>query len=316
MSQLKYNSYTFSPTPALVIDQEPLGNPDGPQQAVRETWRIRGALLGSQAALITAAAALDAAFAANGGDLTLYANDGTTVLRQLLNSGCPGGTHVVKPPAYPDVDRAVWATHLPYEIAVSAVRIKADAPNSTAWGSKVTSTATDAQGQVIKRVSGKYSGPGAQAAANAAKLSTDVIVVSEEQSVSAEDASVSFAYEYVSTSGREVISFVETVTMNEDFSTKVFRKTLGGAAPTRQTTVLNEVTATQEGSAVGLSGYPTIPDPLWSSADYAAPPVRSYECPERTPGGLIRYKVRWRYSFAWSSTVVSGPIKEPNNPPE
>ncbi|HRU07435.1 MAG TPA: hypothetical protein P5137_16855, partial [Candidatus Brocadiia bacterium] len=261
MSQLKYNSYVFSPTPALVIDQEPLGNPDGPQQAVRETWRIRGALLGDQAALITAAAALDAAFAANGGDLTLYANDGVTVLRQLLNSGCPGGTHVVKAPAYPDVDKAAWATHLPYELAVSGVRIRADAPNSTAWGSKVTSTATDAQGQVITRVSGKYSGPGAQDAANAAKLTSGVVVVSEEQSVSAEDASVSFNYEYVSTDSREVISFVETVTMNEDFSTKVFRKVLGGAAPARQTTVLNEVTATQEGSAVGRSGYPAIPGP-------------------------------------------------------
>ena len=103
------------------------------------------------------------------------------------------------------------------------------------------------------------------------------------------------------------------MTKNTAFSTKVFRKRLGGSAPTRQTTVLNEVTGIQEGQAVGLSAYPDFPDPLWDSGDMSAPPVYVRECPRRGPDdALTEYKIRWRYTFAWSTNPS---VLYPNNPP-
>ena len=313
MSVLKYNSYAFAVTPKLSIDREPLGNPDGAQQAFRETWSLRGELLGAQTSLITQATALETAFAANGGDLTLYADDAETVLKQLLTSACAGGTHLVKPVAFPNLDGAAFATFLPYDIAVTGVITRADAPGANAWGDKTTVVVTEQDGTVRKRVTGRYSGSGAQAAADAAKLAVDVIVVSEEQSVSEADGSVSFSYEYVDTSAsREILAWTETVALNYDFSEKVFRHVLGGAAPTRQTTILREATGSQVGSAAGLTGYPSFPSAVWSSADYIAPPKREKSLPERMADGTWRYRISWNYQFAWSTTPS---FPNPTDPP-
>lgn len=318
MSVLKYNLYTFVPTPRVTIDETPLGSQDGPQQAFRETWNVKGELLGGQVALIAAKDALVAALAVNAGDLTLFRDDGVTVMQQLLNSGCLNGTHVVKAPSFPRGEGAVFATHLPYEVAVSGVKTRADKLEDDAWGEVTTSTTAGQDGRSRKIVQGHFLGSGRQAAADARKLTVDVVVVREEQIARAHEDRIDFRYEYVDTSedSREVYSFVETVTMSTDYSSKVFRKVLGGAAPTRQTTVLNEVRGTQEGSAIGLTGYPSAPGPLWSSADYSAPPVTVRKSPQRLHTGLTGYEIRWRYEFAWSSTVVSGPFQNPNTPPE
>lgn len=314
MSVLKWNGYTFTPTPRVVVDEEPLGSDDGALQAMREVWTIKGELLGDQASLITQRDALEAALAANGGDLTLYRDDGVSVMRQLLNSGCANGTHIRKPPTYPQGDGAVFATFLPYELAITGVKTFADAPSATAWGQKTTSTAEDAQGQVHVIVQGAYTGAGAQAAADAAKLTLNVLVVKEEQSEPDAENKVAFRYEYISTaSSREVVSFVETVTVRDGSSRKVFRYILGGSVPTRQTAPVVESAASQEGRAVGLTGYPTIPDPLYSAADYAADPEFSYQSPRRGPDGVLtEYEVRWRYQFA-KSTPFS--LEFPNTPP-
>jgi len=314
MSILKYNSYVFAPTPVVVIDREPLGRDDGPQQAFRETWTVRGELLGDQAGLIAQKAALEQALAANGGDLVLYRDDGLTVMHGLINSQCSGGVHVRKRPTWPEGQGAVFATRLPYEFAACGVKMAADALAANAWGECTVSQSADSQGQARRTVQGWYAGGGAQAAADAAKVGSGVLVVSEEQSVSNAENKVSFRYEYVVVgSSRSVVSFVETVTKNTAFSSKVFRKTLGGDPPVRQTTVLNEVSATQQGEAVGLSGYPDFPDALWPEADFSASPVFIRESPRRTRDGqLTEYKIRWQYTFAWS---VNPSVQLPHVPP-
>lgn len=315
MSVLKYNTYTLTPTPTLSIDEDPLGKPDGAQQAFRETWRIRGDLLGSQSELISKAIALQNAFAADGGDLTLYRDDGVTVMRQLLNSGCADGVRVIRAPSFPDLKGAAFATFLPYEIMVSGVKMRADAPGANAWGEKTVTRATEADGSVRVMVQGQYSGAGAQAAADAAKLSTDVIVVREAQTTSDAESAVRFAYEYLDTSNsRAVRQFTETVRQQTAASRKVFRYQLGGGQPTRQTTVLSESRGSQSGSAVGIGAYPDFPDPVWSSADYAESPVKEKQSPKRgADGGAWEYPIRWEYQFAWSTPVPSFP--DPNTPP-
>ena len=313
MSVLKYNAYAFSPTPKLTVEREPLGNADGAQQAYRETWTLRGELLGAQASLKTQVEALEAALAANGGDLTLYADDVVTVLRQLLNSGCAGGTHIVKAPNFAEMSGAVFATYLPYEIGVAGVVTAADAPGANAWGEKSTVTITESDGTVRKRVSGSYKGSGAQAAADAAKLAVDVLVVSEEQTVAVADGSVSFAYEYIDTAeSRGILAWQESVGLTIGSSEKVWRYALGGTVPTRQTTVVRESRGSQEGSAVGLTDYPDFPDPVWAAADYADDPKKQKGTPERLADGSWRYPINWSYQFAWDSAPS---FPDPTPPP-
>jgi len=306
MSILKYNSTAISPTPVVVIDRQAVGQPDGAFQGIRETWRITGEVLGDSAGAVASAyAALDALFASPHHDLVLYADDGTTVRHQLLQSECLHGVKISKPFAYPKGEGAELATLRSWNVEISGVKLLAGAASGTAWGEYTTTLSVDAQGQTRIVVAGVYHGAGAAAAATARKLA-GLMVESEETRTNADTAEVSFSYQYIdAANSRGVISFSETVSIESAIDEVVFRKPLGLGNPIKQTTTRSTAHATQSGQAVGRGAYPTVPSPIWSG-DLVRRPRITRSSPRFTKDGqYTEFPVQWDYEFEFVSTPSS-----------
>lgn len=88
---------------------------------LRRRWEISGQLHGNTSAeIITAKAALEAAYAIPYQDLILYLDDGSTIHDSLLNRGSSTGVKIIAGPDYP-VDRgAEGGTFLTYAIVAEA----------------------------------------------------------------------------------------------------------------------------------------------------------------------------------------------------
>jgi hypothetical protein len=74
--------------------------------------------------------------------------------------------------------------------------------------------------------------------------------------------------------------------------------------------------ATQQGEAVGLSAYPTAPNPIWPADEHSDQRHVSQVLPERTgPGPTAVYhhfKTRWSYVFESAAPLVGVPTAWPN----
>lgn len=101
---LKYGTYTHAlDESSLVISKDTLLTDGNLPRAVRHRWQVSGLLIAdSQAALTTAIAALEAAYAKPGQDATLLLDDGSTATaHKLVSSQAVGGVIVTQPPSYP-----------------------------------------------------------------------------------------------------------------------------------------------------------------------------------------------------------------------
>jgi len=187
----------------------------------------------------------------------------------------------------------------------------AGAPSATAWGDYTVAQTTDAQGQVRLLVSGAYRGPGAAAAAAAAKL-TGRMTESEEVRTNQDTGEVSFSYLYLDTSAcREQVSFVETVSLESGLDVNVFRKPLGAGTPIKQTTVKNTAKGTQAGEAVGRTAFPAQAAALWDD-EHLVSRRSTKRCGRPTKDGQITEFVRaWEYVFEFATTPS---LPNPNGP--
>ena len=310
MSILKYGTTAITPTPVVIIERQLIGSPDGAFQGARETWRLTGEVLGVSATAVAAAyAALETLFAAAGSDITLYADDGTTVRHQMLNSGTLNGVKVTKPFSYPKGDGAELATLRSWSVELSGVKTLAGAASSTAWGSYTTTKVTDAQGQIRCTIAGQFQGPGAVAAVTAALSAgctalglTAPLIENVDVKTNPDTNEVSFTWQYVDkTNSRAVISFVETVSIESSIEDFVFRYPLGGSAPIQQTTILTTAKATQSGEAVGRNGYPSAPAGLWSGN------LKRQRVNRRSPrltedAQYTEYGIQWEYEWEFATT--------------
>ncbi len=302
MSVLKYGNTTISPTPVVTIERQLVGSPDGAMQGLRETWRLAGEVFGANpGAIATAYQALETAFAVAGSDLVLYADDGVTVRHSLIGSQTLNGVKVTRPISFPKGEGAELATLRSWSVELSAVKLLAGAPSATAWGEVTTALSTDAQGQVRITVSGRYQGPGAAAAAAAAKVSGKLIE-NEDVRTNADTQEVSFTYQYTDASaGRTCISWVETVAIEDALSEFVWRRPLG-QSPIQQSTVLGIARAVQSGEAVGRSSYVNPAALLYSSANLKSKRV-TRRSPRLTKGGTAtEYPISWEYVFEFAAT--------------
>jgi hypothetical protein len=319
MSILMYNSTQISPTPVVVIESQLVGSPDGAFQGKRETWRLNGEVLGATPAAVQSAyRALDKLFNAAGGDLVLYADDGTTIKHSLINSQTLLGTKVSKPFSFPKGDGAELATLRTWSVEITGIKIMPGAPSGTAWGSYTTSSVTDAQGQIHCSISGQFQGPGAMAAVTAALaagctalgLATPMIE-NVDVKKNPDTQTVDFTYQYVDKArSRSVISFVESVSLEPSIQDFVFRYPLGGGSPVQQTTITTTSKATQSGEAVGRNGYPAPPTGLWSTN------LKRQRVTRRSPrltedNQYTEYGIQWEYEFEFSATQSD---TYPNNP--
>lgn len=118
---LRYGSYTHALQEARVtIQRQPLSDAAGNLYGYREEWQIDGRLVADNAAAITSAlAVLEAAYASGGQDLALLLPDGVTPSsHQLVSADCLGGTRIARPLRYPIGQGAEYSTFRTYSVAI------------------------------------------------------------------------------------------------------------------------------------------------------------------------------------------------------
>lgn len=131
---VKYGTYAHDAGEVEVsISEEILETDAATPYARMVRWDLVGMLIGSSAQDIdTKAAALKAAYAENGKDLSLMiVNDaGNTVKADcsITSTDATGGVRVIRPPSFPAMRNAAYVTYLPYTITLEAEIPVADAP--------------------------------------------------------------------------------------------------------------------------------------------------------------------------------------------
>lgn len=120
---LKYGSYSHAQNEANVDIKKRLVENEAKQKTgFIETWIITGTLhADDQAALTIAINALKTAYAANGYNLGLYLDNGTTLTSHSLPAAsAKGGTRVIEGPHFPMSTGAEYSTFRTYNIVVEA----------------------------------------------------------------------------------------------------------------------------------------------------------------------------------------------------
>jgi hypothetical protein len=314
VTRLYYGAYEHPITPVVVMTEDRVGQTGGAGQAWLRTWDIRGDLFASgPAALQTLADALVTAYAADGSDLQLRADNGVDVLEELDHSDSLRGVKVIKRPEFPEGGGVELATRRSYHIVVQAEYTTPAAYSSTAYGWYTTSESLDAQGQYLITRTGRYTGPGREAAADAAKLTSGYLTLSEEQTDDQDRQEITFTYQYKDTgSSRDTISFVESVELDAAVSDFVLRTVLDGGTPIKQSTVLRPARVQQTGEAVGLDDYPSFPAYLFAAASLKGD-RRQKRSPKRAGDGtLTEYGIAWQYTFEFATDPA---FASPGTPP-
>ena len=314
MTSLKWGLYTFPTTPAIRMRAERIGQSGGSYQGIKRVWDLDGFISANTGNVKTQMDALVTAFASDGHNLTLYANDGVTVLDQLATASALHGTIVRTPPEFPQGEHAEFARVRHYHIAVEAEYV---AGGATYWGKKNRDVSYQPDGTCSITVAGEYAGStlgNAQAAANAAKESgANIRVVSERQTSDSDVKTCAFQYQYIDTDlSREVISFSETITIKSAGNRLVAQEILDGGAAVIQETTITPAEAWQRGQAVGRTGYPAFPGSAVVSG-LAEGSTTEQLSPQRLKSGLTVYPITWSRHFIFAETPAR---PAPGVPPE
>lgn len=312
MSVLKYGSYTFTPTPQVRVESRSLSRAESPRGGDEIRWIIDGEFFGDGTALISKLAALEAALT-DGQAAVLWKDGEAEKLMELPTTGVlvTGQPYVVAKPAFPVGGGIEFATLRRYHVELAASYKRGSGTNAVGYYTKERST--DAQGVTTITLAGEYTGSGALTAANAAKLSSDVRVLSERQTYDYGDDAhtqylkVNFTYQYQDlTAGfREVILMRETISLRPKRTKRVVTPTLGGGFK-YQDTVDEPAVGVQEGEAVGVTTYPSAPADAWSSGTYLdmIDEGTTKTSPDKTltAGQYRNYAIRWRRQFIFATT--------------
>jgi hypothetical protein len=302
---LKYGTYSHPITPIVKMRSVRIGQADGASQGTRRTWEIDGSLIATPGgtALTAQIASLVSAYASDGLDLKLCANDGTAVIDQLLSASARYGTVVRVRPEFPQGSGSELVTHRTYHIVVDAEFLV-----TTTWGFKRTNSVIQPNGELVADVYGEYTGDTlahAQAAAAAAALTSPWVQIDEPQFTSDVDTrKCSFHMRFVdTTNSRQVVAFQEEVGLQPAFTRRVAHEILGGN-PVIQATTTMPARGYQRGRAIGVGSYPSFPTATWSTAYYEEPADDGYGSAERVVGGLIHYPIFWNRRFVFDSVAT------------
>jgi hypothetical protein len=77
----------------------------------------------------------------------------------------------------------------------------------------------------------------------------------------------------------------------------VFRRPLYGPCQRQRVATHSTVHATQSGEAVGVFGFPTIPDPIWPWCEHQDRRKLGEVSPKRDGMALVEWKRSWTYEF-------------------
>lgn len=150
--------------------------------------------------------------------------------------------------------------------------------------------------------SGSFTGTGAQAGADNAKLTASKYkVVREQQRTNEYNGEVTFTYEYLDKDASDSTIFIEERTSLQASGTRfVLRPILNtGQVPVKQEICEVAARGTQSGSAVGMDSYPGFPAKRFDSAYYdKESSSEDAQAPLKGPGGdRWEYKISWNYVF-------------------
>jgi hypothetical protein len=123
---LKYGSYTHPlGEPGWVITNEAVESDSGDIFAVRTRWEISGLISnqgGTAANMKTKIAALEAAYASDNQDATIYLPDGVTESNhKIVAANTIGGTKIVRRPSYPQSSGPEGVTMRHFQLAIEAL---------------------------------------------------------------------------------------------------------------------------------------------------------------------------------------------------
>lgn len=88
---------------------------------------------------------------------------------------------------------------------------------------------------------------------------------------------------------------------------RVFIPTLDGLPQEQITAQYTTYRATQEGSALGLGGYPFYPPPIWPDAELQFLRRTSQKAPKRIGSDYVGYGISWSYTFESVSPISGRP---------
>ena len=148
--------------------------------------------------------------------------------------------------------------------------------------SKSVEIDTDAMNVTRTRVSGWFEGSGVSCATAIAGIGV-VSAVLLTSSISRDDYAnrTSFTLDYISTT-QGILYSKEEIALNGSVYDFVFKRVLGGAPPVKQYTGRTTATGTQAGEIRGLTTWPNVPAPHWSSAY-----IKSYTVKHGTPEFVV-----------------------------
>lgn len=112
--------------------------------------------------------------------------------------------------------------------------------------------------------------------------------------------------EYALSLGNILISYVETLETWGGGPEYFMLEPINGPAIRQKVKESSAFYATQSGQAVGLSGYPVPPNPIWPGALMRAPRIRRQSA--ALVGRTFRdYPISWQYEFGSSQTLTGDP---------
>jgi hypothetical protein len=187
-------------------------------------------------------------------------------------------------------------------------------PTGATGGSYSDSIRKDGYGRVVRTLSGSFTGVDAAGAAASVKLVGANLLLEEEVTTDVINGSVSFSYTYLSSDSTTLLYWEETTTLTPAGQAFVLRPVLGGATPVKQSTVLLPAKATQQGSAIGKSPYPSFPSYKWPSTSVKVGGVvkEMGNAKRARDNSYTEYPIRWSYSFEFEDTPT---FYEPSAPP-
>lgn len=187
-------------------------------------------------------------------------------------------------------------------------------PAGTTVGGYTTQRSVTENQRNVVTVAGSFTGAGAQAAADAAKISDAAYdTLSEQQTVNNYDGSISFTYEYFDRgSSEDIIEWEESVSLQASGTRFVLRPILNpGENPVKQDLCTVPARATQSGRAVGIAGYPQFPDMLYSGDYYnVEQSSKTKRSPRKGPNATYtNYEISWTYTF---DLPFAASLEDPN----
>lgn len=111
----------------------------------------------------------------------------------------------------------------------------------------------------------------------------------------------------VASAAQSTLEFSESLSFEGGTPKYMWSDPIEGTPELYQLTESGLYTVTQSGRAVGRSGYPVIPDPLFSGASVSCETTSTKESPKREGANYIEYAITWTHVMKSSAAMTGSP---------